>query len=328
MRPRPQQLGRRARRRPDRVHLLRRRTGADHADFCSFDRAKTVEVSLGYQNVKVVSVIERHGRASSRTTRPAAPTASATRIINRLKSLKGQAAHRRRGSTSRPPTSPARSPATRPRHRGDRDASRRRRLAAAPTSCSRISTTSSSCSSAHGGSATDVCGSTAKGPALRPRVGRGERRVRAGLPSFDDRLRAAPHAERAGRKVKVTARNQVSKSTFTGEAARDEVGLNADLRASLATRVRKKVKDRDQPAAARQRSGQAAGTRDHAQHHGGDADGQRQRAGLPRTSAPAEWSRSRTSARASPVRTSSRRRPTRSTTAATGTAFTARREKY
>lgn len=43
-------------------------------------------------------------------------------------------------------------------------------------------------------------------------------------------------------KVKVTARNQVSKSTFTGEATRDEVGLNADLEGFVSDEVRKKVK--------------------------------------------------------------------------------------
>lgn len=213
---------------------------APYADLFSFDRDKTVEVSLGYQNVKVVSVI--NGTVES--IEPHYPAGGApsinVRIINRLKSLKDK--QRTKTWIDKSTADIARAIARDhdldiviETHRDDDDQPQpyvlqqnQHDIVFLLQRARRIGY--------------DVWLDGEKtlhfGPASAASNVVYALGFHRSMIDFAPRLTMS---EQVG-KVKVTARNQESKSTFTGEATRDEVGLNADLEGFVSDEVRKKVK--------------------------------------------------------------------------------------
>jgi phage protein D len=213
---------------------------APYADLFSFDRSKTVEISLGYENVNVVSVI--NGTVES--IEPHYPASGAPslnlRIINRLKSLKDK--QRTKTWVNKSTEDIARQVArdsgldiTVVKRSPDDDQAQpyvfqdnQHDIVFLMQRARRIGY--------------ELWLEGEKTLHFEPTSTRSNVTYSLGfhrsLIDFAPRLTMS---DQVG-KVRVTARDQVSKGTFTGEASRDEVGLNADLEGFVSDEIRKKTK--------------------------------------------------------------------------------------
>lgn len=213
---------------------------APYADLFSFNRDKMVEVSLGYEGVNVVKVLD----GTVESVEPHYPASGApsltVRIINPLKSLKDKT--NTKTYVDKSTADIAREIAHKHKldikivkHRDDDDQpqpyvfqdnqfdivflmQRARRIG--------YEVWLEGQSTLHFGPASSGANTTYK-------LG-----FHRSLIDFSPRLSMT---EQVG-SVKVTARNQVSKSSFVGTASRDEVGLNGDLEGFVTDEVRNKVK--------------------------------------------------------------------------------------
>lgn len=213
---------------------------APYADLFTFDRSRTVEVLLGYENVNVVSVI--NGTVESiEPNYPAGGAPSVTvRVINQLKALKDQ--QRTKAWVDKSTEDIARQIARDANldivvKKRDPDDDQPQPYVFQDNQHDIVFLLQRARRIGYDvwleGAGTLHFEPGASGAATVYALG-----FHRSLIDFSPRLSMS---EQVGT-VKVTARDQVSKGTFSGQATRSEIGLNADLDGFVTAEIKKKVK--------------------------------------------------------------------------------------